>query len=123
MLIDTTLSAIAANRPDGGRRFVPATDVQRRGGAQDEPMTAVAPAPTKKRNRSHRPPQCIVTPEVARYDLLREEWGLGDERPAALAVVEWETDLAEVEAFAEAWDLKVVVASVTDAATGLALIR
>ena len=84
-------------------------------------MTAVAPAPTRRRNRTRRPPQCIVTPEVARYDLLREEWGLGDERPAALAVVGWGTDLAEVEAFTEAWDLRVVVASVTDAATGLAL--
>src|SRR5690242_8483968 len=90
---------------------------------QDGLMTAVAPAPQKRRNRTRRPPKCIVTPEVARYDLLREEWGLGDERPAALAVVEWEADLAEVEAFAEAWDLQVVVASVTDAATGLALVQ
>jgi hypothetical protein len=85
-------------------------------------MTAIAHTSPKKRSRTHRPAQCIVTPEVARYEMLREEWGLGDERPAALAVIEWETDLAEVDAFAEAWGLQVVVASVTDAATGLALV-
>ena len=55
-----------------------------------------------------RPPHSIVTPQVARYELVCEEWKLeAHQRPAAIALPASAAEMAEVAAFAKAWGLRI----------------